>query len=216
MIQPAKLVTPSAYPADAPVCYEQPLGERMRTFLRLEYLYQQLIAHLEQQSSWSTRMAVTSLLDIIAILTRGDLRGDILKELEHRIYAYNRYQSTPNVDENKVEGILQSLKALRENLNFVGNIEGRDVLRHAADVVIADGYVGNIMLKFGESVATVVPQMIAAEMNKIGMAPEDQQIVGRALKGVRDRFDFQEYLLTVGNAAHFLERKTVHTVLASQ
>lgn len=120
MIQPAKLVTPSGYPADAPVCYEQPLGERMRTFLRLEYLYQQLIAHLEQQSSWSTRMAVTSLLDIIAILTRGDLRGDILKELERQIHAYDRYQSTPNVDENKVEGILQSLKALRENLNFVG------------------------------------------------------------------------------------------------
>lgn len=78
-------------------------------------------------------------------------------------------------------------------LNFVGNIEGRDVLRHAADIVIADGYVGNIMLKFGESVATVVPQMIGDEMNRIGMSPEEQQIVARALKGVRDRFDFQEY-----------------------
>jgi len=80
-----------------------------------------------------------------------------------------------------------------ETLNFIGNIEGRDVLRHAADIVIADGYVGNIMLKFGESVATVVPQMVTAEMSRIGMSPEDQQVVGRALKGVRDRFDFQEY-----------------------
>ncbi|TDJ48074.1 MAG: cell division protein ZapD [Gammaproteobacteria bacterium] len=120
MIQSAKLVTPSAYPADAPVCYEQPLGERMRTFLRLEYLYQQLIAHREQPSPWAARMAVTSLLDIIAILMRGDLRGDILKELERQIYAYDRYQGIPDVDEDKVEGVLQHLKGLREELNFVG------------------------------------------------------------------------------------------------
>ena len=120
MIQSAKLVTPSAYPANAPVCYEQPLGERMRTFLRLEYLYQQLIAHREQQSPWATRMSVTSLLDIIAILMRGDLRGDILKELERQIHVYDRYQNTPNVDENAIEDVLRNLNGLREELNFVG------------------------------------------------------------------------------------------------
>jgi glycerol-3-phosphate acyltransferase PlsX len=94
---------------------------------------------------------------------------------------------------NEQAKITYDLLKSEETLNFVGNIEGRDVLRHAADVVIADGYVGNIMLKFGESVATIVPQMVGAEMTRIGMSPEDQQVVARALKGVRDRFDFQEY-----------------------
>ena len=55
--------------------YEQPLNERMRTFLRLEFLYKQLLYHTEQNSSWSSRGSVSSLLDIIAILSRGDVRG---------------------------------------------------------------------------------------------------------------------------------------------
>ncbi|HET6569750.1 MAG TPA: phosphate acyltransferase PlsX, partial [Rhodothermales bacterium] len=46
------------------------------------------------------------------------------------------------------------------DVNFRGNIEGRDVLEHAADVIICDGFVGNIMLKLGESVATALVRMI--------------------------------------------------------
>lgn len=78
-------------------------------------------------------------------------------------------------------------------LGFVGNIEGRDLLRHAADVVVCDGFVGNILLKFGESVASVLPRMIGAEMVRLGMPAEEQAIVAKALKGVKDRFDYEEY-----------------------
>ena len=86
-------------------------------------------------------------------------------------------------------------KALSEapGLSFVGNIEGRDLLQHAADVVVCDGFVGNILLKFGESVASVLPKMIGAEMQRLGMTADEQQVVARALKGVRDRFDYEEY-----------------------
>ena len=51
----------------APVIYEQPLNERMRTFLRLEFLYTQATYHSELPSPWSTRAAVASLLEILAI-----------------------------------------------------------------------------------------------------------------------------------------------------
>lgn len=78
-------------------------------------------------------------------------------------------------------------------INFVGNIEGRDILTHAADVVVADGYVGNVLLKFGESVASVIPKMVGAEMMSLKMSQEEQAIVIRALRGVRSRFDYQEY-----------------------
>lgn len=88
-----------------------------------------------------------------------------------------------------------AFKALSDapGLTFVGNIEGRDLLRHAADVVVCDGFVGNILLKFGESVASVLPKMIGAEMQRLGMTTEEQMVVSRALKGVRDRFDYEEY-----------------------
>ena len=42
------------------------------------------------------------------------------------------------------------------SLNFVGNVEGRDILEGAADVVVTDGFIGNILLKFSESVLPVM------------------------------------------------------------
>ena len=58
-------------PEPAPVIYEQPLNERMRTFLRLEFLYTQATYHSELPNPWSARAAVASLLEILAITARG-------------------------------------------------------------------------------------------------------------------------------------------------
>lgn len=80
-----------------------------------------------------------------------------------------------------------------ENIHFVGNIEGRDIMEHAADVVVCDGFVGNILLKFGESVASVLPRLIGAEMHRLGMNEGEQLVVGKALKGVKARFDYKEF-----------------------
>jgi glycerol-3-phosphate acyltransferase PlsX len=61
-----------------------------------------------------------------------------------------------NVGEEKGKGtevISEAYKMLEaSNLNFIGNVEGRDILKNKADVVVCDGFVGNIVLKFGESI----------------------------------------------------------------
>jgi glycerol-3-phosphate acyltransferase PlsX len=61
-----------------------------------------------------------------------------------------------NVGEEKTKGTeeLQEAYSLisSSRLNFIGNVEGGDILKAKADVVVCDGYVGNIILKFGESV----------------------------------------------------------------
>lgn len=119
MIQSAEILSQSIM-ADSPVRYEQPLSERMRTFLRLEYLYEQLLFHIERESQWASRAAVASLLDIIAILSRGDLRSDIIKELERQIYIFDRYQNIPDVDEGRLARVLRNLQTLRQELNVVG------------------------------------------------------------------------------------------------
>ena len=67
-------MTSSDQPAEsAPTVYEQPLNERMRTFLRLDFLYQQAMYHEERGDSWSTRAALSSLLEILAITARGEI-----------------------------------------------------------------------------------------------------------------------------------------------
>lgn len=100
--------------------YEQPLSERMRTFLRLEFLYQQFCFNLEQTSQWSSRAAVTNMLDIVAILGRGDVRGDVLKELERQFAVYDRYQNIAGIDEARLKRVLRNLKDLRQRLFAVG------------------------------------------------------------------------------------------------
>ncbi|MBF8249294.1 MAG: Phosphate acyltransferase [Bacteroidetes bacterium] len=60
-----------------------------------------------------------------------------------------------NVGEEKKKGteIVQEAHRLLESskLNFVGNVEGRDILKGKVNVVVCDGFVGNVLLKFGES-----------------------------------------------------------------
>ena len=79
------------------------------------------------------------------------------------------------------------------DLNFIGNVEGRDLLMHRADVIVCDGFVGNTLLKFGESVASALPQMLGQEMRRLGMSEDEQKIVARAFAGVRARFDYEEF-----------------------
>jgi len=119
MIQPAERAARSSS-SPAHQHYEQPLSERMRTFLRLEFLYRALLHHIEQPSPWDTRASVTSLLDIIAILTRGDVRNDVLKELERQIAGYERLHDRPGVDGKRLASVLRNLNEHRSQLAAVG------------------------------------------------------------------------------------------------
>lgn len=100
--------------------YEQPLNERMRTFLRLEFLYQQLGFHQQRPDAWSTRAAVTSLLEIMAITARGDIRSEALKELERHMAVIHEYQSRPGADADRVHAVVGNLARLRSELNAAG------------------------------------------------------------------------------------------------
>ena len=57
------------------------------------------------------------------------------------------------------------LLAAESGLDFVGNVEGRDIIRALCDVVVCDGFVGNTLLKFYESVAAFVIQMLRKELD---------------------------------------------------
>lgn len=112
-----------AISGDAPTAqeYEQPLTERMRTFLRLEFLYQQLLYNTELDADWATRAATASLLDIVAILSRGDVRSDILKALDHNLDSLRRFQSLPEVDTSRLNSLVATLEENRGVLQGIGN-----------------------------------------------------------------------------------------------
>jgi cell division protein ZapD len=107
--------------APEPAIFEQPLNERMRTFLRLDFLYSQALYHNEKASPWGTRAAVGSLLDILAILTRGDTRSDVLKELERHLGLLTEYQNRAGIDATRLRGLISNLVRLRTELSSVGS-----------------------------------------------------------------------------------------------
>ena len=83
--------------------YEQPINERMRTFMRLEFLYQQILYNCEQDSDWATRATITTLLEVLAILARGDVRSEAHKELDYQLELLERFQSQPGVDSRRLD-----------------------------------------------------------------------------------------------------------------
>lgn len=99
-----------------------------------------------------------------------------------------------NIGEEPGKGNEQVKKAhelLRdaEPLNFAGNVEGSDLLFYAADIIICDGFVGNVLLKFGESMTTVLSEMTQQEMDRQGLAPDEQELVAGVFGEVRKGFD---------------------------
>ncbi|MGQ0383311.1 MAG: cell division protein ZapD [Gammaproteobacteria bacterium] len=116
MFEPA----PEPRPELEPIVYEQPLNERMRGFMRLEFLWQQLTYHAGLPNAWSSRSAVGSLLEILAITSRGDARGDVLKELERQMATLRDFQNRPGVDGARLRAVLSALMRRREELNAAG------------------------------------------------------------------------------------------------
>jgi len=100
--------------------YEQPLNERMRTFLRLEFLYTQASYHAESPSPWSSRAAIASLLEILAITARGDSRSEVLKELERHVNVLKEYQTKTGVDPARLKSLMSNLLKLRNDLSTIG------------------------------------------------------------------------------------------------
>jgi cell division protein ZapD len=101
--------------------FEQPLNERMRTFLRLDFLYNQALYHNEMGSPWGSRAAMSSLIDVLAITTRGDVRSDVLKELESQLVTLNQFQSKPGVDAQRLKTLISNLMRLRTDLTSAGS-----------------------------------------------------------------------------------------------
>lgn len=91
------------------VIYEQPLTERVRTFLRLEFLFAEHAYHRNGQGSIAVRSTLQALLDILTVLSRSDLKNDILKELTDQHVALTKMAARPGIDASKLQGVLTDI-----------------------------------------------------------------------------------------------------------
>ncbi len=102
-----------------------------------------------------------------------------------------------NVGEEKSKGDTLSVDTyqLLENsgLNFIGNVEGRDVLRGKAEVIVCDGFTGNVILKFAESVPAVLKGKFMQYASKSIFHKLWVGMMSKTLKTILTDFDYQNY-----------------------
>lgn len=94
------------------ICYEQPLNERARSLLRLEFLFHQVHHSVAGPSTWDSRTALQGLFDILALTGRNEFKGDLLKELERHAAALNRLRLNPSVQVDTLDRVLAEIGAV--------------------------------------------------------------------------------------------------------
>jgi glycerol-3-phosphate acyltransferase PlsX len=77
--------------------------------------------------------------------------------------------------------------------SFIGNLEGRDILRGNADVIVTDGFTGNIILKFAESIFGVFGRSFKRSVGKNLFSLTGALLVRHAFRDMKRNFDYQEY-----------------------
>ncbi|MBP2650134.1 MAG: Phosphate acyltransferase [Firmicutes bacterium] len=104
-----------------------------------------------------------------------------------------------NIGEEETKGneqVLLTYPLLKEltTINFIGNAEGRDVPKGTVDVVVCDGFIGNVVLKAGEGFASTILELLVDTIQKAGILVKlGAWLIMPAVRGLRKKIDPQEY-----------------------
>lgn len=108
--------------------YEQPLNERVRTLLRLEYLFRQAQHGISGDSEWHSRQIVAALIDVLGVLSaRGDVRAEVIKELDRMTATLSRLEGSHGVDQERLGALLDDCRRLIDAMKSVRGLPGGEL-----------------------------------------------------------------------------------------
>ncbi|HEX9756709.1 MAG TPA: phosphate acyltransferase PlsX [Nitrospiria bacterium] len=88
----------------------------------------------------------------------------------------------------------ETFRLLRErDLNFIGNVEGRDVYNGNADVIVCDGFIGNVVLKVSEGLADTIGNFLKREIEGSSLGVLGYLLLKPALNRFKKKVDYAEY-----------------------
>jgi cell division protein ZapD len=99
------------------ILFEQPLNEHIRICLRLEHLFKQAEYHLQNDSEWDSRTALTAIIDILNVIDRPDLKNKLGKALNQFAANLIQLEQLPNVDVQKLRQTLDTLDCTIDSLH---------------------------------------------------------------------------------------------------
>jgi len=106
------------------VVYEQPLNERMRTFLRLETLLLRQQFYQQADNEWCSYSALLNLLELGTLLERGDLKQELMKELERQHLNLSGLTGNDKIDPQLLSNTLDQQKSTIESIHALNGKVG--------------------------------------------------------------------------------------------
>ncbi|NTU54371.1 MAG: phosphate acyltransferase PlsX [Chlorobiaceae bacterium] len=153
------------------------------------------------------------LTNIVDVGANVDCKPENLVQFAEMLTIYQRYAANIekpltgllNIGEEEGKGpeyLKQAYRLLQEadrekKINFIGNIEGHDILAGKATIVVCDGLVGNTILKFGESIPHFLGSLFKPELEKLVLSgqldPGAAALTGKAFKALFEPFDVEKF-----------------------
>lgn len=108
----------------SPIIYEFPLNERIRAFLRIERLFETIDFSMRGDSEFESRIIISTLLELLGLLSRVDLKSECIKELDRYTGSLEKLMNNPDVEHGTLANLLgeiaQTSEALYSNQNKIG------------------------------------------------------------------------------------------------
>ncbi len=95
--------------------YEQAVNERMRAFLRIDFLARQFERHYAEASLWGIRAAVSTLLEFVSLISRHNIKVELIRELDQRLSWLEMLGASDNADPDLLREIIELHQSLRED-----------------------------------------------------------------------------------------------------
>lgn len=116
---------------------------------------------------------------------------------EHALHVPQPRVGLLNIGEEIEKGNRLAVEAnarfRQASLNFVGNVEGNDLVAHHADVVVCDGFIGNVILKFFEGLTSYIFRSVREDLQQGPIAPLALLALRPGFQRIRHRFDYERF-----------------------
>ncbi len=98
------------------IIYEYPFNERIRTFLRLEDLHERFQFFLDQDHPLQHHVALSTIIEMMDVAGRADLKSDLIQELERQKQTLTSYRDNPNVQTDVLDSVLTEIEEISNTL----------------------------------------------------------------------------------------------------
>jgi cell division protein ZapD len=112
------------------ILYEYPLNERIRTYLRLEHLFKRLGELTAREHPVDHQYAIITIFEVVDVVSRADLKTDVLKDLEKQKFTLNGYRGNPAIAEAALDEITSQLDDCFASLSAISGKAGQQLLEN--------------------------------------------------------------------------------------